>query len=69
MYGYAPKDFQVRKQNRKLSHEQKRQFAKEIIRGGHIKQTAANWHISLHNAYMILSKYTVVFRAEAFPDE
>lgn len=69
MYGYAPKDFKVRKQNRRLSHEQKRQFAKEIIAGGHIKQTAANWHISLNFAYLILSKYTVTFRTEKFTDD
>ena len=68
MYG-ARKHHKPNKQPRKLTHEQKRQFAKEIIAGGMIKQTAANWDISLNLAYVILAEYTVTFRVEKFPKD
>lgn len=76
MYGYRAPAFKPNKKPRKpnkkprkLTHEQKRQFAKEIVAGGMIKQTAANWHISLNLAYGILADYTILLRTEKYPED
>jgi DNA invertase Pin-like site-specific DNA recombinase len=58
----------ARKKKRCLNHQQKRELAKDILSGKHVKQVAAKWDISLNLAYSIINEYVVTWHSERFPD-
>jgi hypothetical protein len=58
----------ARKKKRHLNHQQKRELAKDILSGKHVKQVAAKWDISLNLTYSIINEYTVTMRTERYPD-
>jgi len=58
----------IRKKKRCLNHQQKRELAKDILSGKHVKQVAAKWDISLNLAYSIINEYTVTLRTEKYPN-
>jgi hypothetical protein len=58
----------ARKKKHFLDHQQKRQLAKDILSGKHVKQVAAKWNISLNLTYSIINEYTVTIRTEKYPD-
>jgi len=67
VYGMPRPTRKPNKQPRKLTHEQKREFARTVIAGAMVKQAAAQWGLSLNAAYAILSEYTITLRIEKFP--
>jgi hypothetical protein len=58
----------ARKKKRCLNHQQKRELAKDILNGKHVKQVAAKWDISLNLTYSIINEYTITLRTERYPD-
>lgn len=56
-----------RKKRVNLSHDEKRQVARQIVEGRFIKQVAAEWHISEDCARKIVQEYTITYRTEKYP--
>jgi transposase len=65
LWGTKPKK---KKRKRVLNHQQKREVAKDIVNGMHIKQTAAKWDVGLWQIYRIINDYTMMTRTEKYPD-
>jgi hypothetical protein len=63
LWGTKPK-----KRKRVLSHEQKREVAKDIVNGMHIKRVAAKWSVGAWQVYRIINNYTISTRTEKYPD-